>query len=183
MAEDEDYELLPHREIQRLKEEISKLKGGESVDTDKELKRAVTRLAEKIESMNDILEAASQDLREEDKEAEIIKEKIDPIMEKMESLDEQNQKIARGLVAINDIVTQKLEEISGLVEEMRTMATDVKDLKMELRRRPSPMSMPRPSAPRPPEPSLPPGPTVPPPPEGGPQKLDLRPPKKRGLFG
>ena len=48
MAEDEHYELLPHREIQRLKEEISKLKGGSPiVESDKGLKRAINELGVK----------------------------------------------------------------------------------------------------------------------------------------
>jgi len=180
MAE-EDYELLPHREIQRLKEEISKLKGGEAIGTDKDLKKAVSDLSEKIDSMNEILEEASKDLREEDKEAEIIKDKIDPIMNKMVELGEQNQKIAKGLIAINDVVNEKLEELTRLVEELRTMATDIKEMKMDIRKLSG-----RAAGPVMPEPTITPGPpTVPPPPAPGegPQRMEIKPPKKRGLFG
>jgi len=188
MADEDDYELLPHREIQRLKEEISKLKGGQPVESDKELKRAVVGLSEKIESMNEILEAASQDLREEDKEAEIIKDKIDPIMNKMAEIAEQNEKIAKGLVAINDIVGEKLEEITRLVEGLRTIATDFKEMKMEFRKLSSrPASSMQMSRPQPAMQPMPQGSTVPPPPTQptgeGPQRMDIRPPKKRGLFG
>jgi len=178
MAE-EDYELLPHREIQRLKEEISKLKGGEAVGTDKDLRRAVMNLSEKIDSMNEILEAASVDLREEDKEAEIIKDKIDPIMEKMAELADQNQKIAKGLVAIHDLVDEKLEELSTVVGELRAMAADIRDMKTGIRRIRAP-EMPRPAPITPPGLGL----GVPPPPAPeGPKRMELKPPKKRGLFG
>jgi chromosome segregation ATPase len=180
MAEDEDYELLPHNEIRRLKDEISKLKGGSYAETDKGLRRAVSDLAEKISSMNEILESASQDLKEEDKEAEIIKDKIDPIMEKMTELVDQNEKIARGLVAINDIVDEKMTQLSGMLELFRAMSADIKDIKLDLKqlkmRKPEEPGM----APRPAF-GMPPGPTVPPPPSAGPVRMESK--ARKGLFG
>jgi uncharacterized phage infection (PIP) family protein YhgE len=181
MADEDDYELMPHREVQRLKEELSKIKGGESVGLDNEMRRAIIDLSEKIGTMNTVLEAASSDLREEDKEAEIIKNKIDPIMQKMTELAEQNEKIARGLVAIHDLVDEKLQQLSVVVNDLSGMASDIQEMKSQVARLKSQSAeLPRPS---PMQPQLPPGLNlgVPPPPLDGPQRMDMRPPR-RSLF-
>ena len=46
----------------------------------------------------------------------IIAKKIDPIFARLDSIDEQNKKIAQGLMAINDIVEEKLGQITDTAQ-------------------------------------------------------------------
>ncbi|MBW3016782.1 hypothetical protein KY316_00275 [Candidatus Woesearchaeota archaeon] len=168
MDNEDDYEILPREQIKKLKDEISRLKSGKAMG-DGELLYAIKELSVKLESMSGIFEAAEIDLREEDKTAEIVKDKIDPILERVNLIAEQNQKIAKGLVAINDILEEKLKELVDLTE-------DIKAMRMEA---PAPQAAP--AAPSiPPELGIGSG-SVPPPPVGeGPTKLPFR---KKKLFG
>ena len=96
---DDDYEIISHNEVERLKKGLDTAKSSGSYD----LKKSIEHLTEKLDNMIDVFEAASDDLREEDQESELVTQKIDPIIEKLKEIDEQNKKLADGIVAINAI--------------------------------------------------------------------------------
>ncbi len=112
---DDDYEIISHGEVERLKKGLSDAKGSGSYD----LKKSIEHLAEKLDSMIDVFEAASEDLREEDTESELVSQKINPILEKLKDIDEQNKKLADGIVAINAIVEEKLQEMFDIANSLR----------------------------------------------------------------
>lgn len=176
MAEEEgdDFEIMPREQIKKLKEEISRLKSG-SVTGDSELLESIKDLSVKLDSMTHIFEAAETDLREEDKTAGIVKDKIDPILSKVNEIADQNQKIAKGLVSIVDILEEKLDEIKEITEDVKLMQSQTATAA-----RTEPRTLqPEPSVP--PELSIGPGSVPPPPPpESGPVKLPFR---KKGMFG
>ncbi|MCK4670804.1 MAG: hypothetical protein KAT43_06385 [Nanoarchaeota archaeon] len=115
MAKEEDYEIVSHRDVRKLKTELKALKEGKGADIIG-LRDHLEELTERIDAMIDIFESAAAELREEDKEAEIIAKKIDPIFARLDSVDEQNKKIAHGLVAINEIVEEKLTQITDTAQ-------------------------------------------------------------------
>jgi uncharacterized phage infection (PIP) family protein YhgE len=125
MAEDE-YEILSRNEISRLRDEIKALKSGREPDT-KGLQRAIKDLNAKVDQMIEVFEAATEDLRDEDKESELVDEKIDPIIARISGIEEQNKKIAEGLVTINDIIEEKLAEISETAKSLQNMQEDLRE--------------------------------------------------------
>jgi len=112
-SETEEYELLPHKEIEELKEELRKLKEFEITPT-KKLRISLIELNKKLDKLLQIFDEARHDIRTE----EIglgFKEKMKPIVEKMDKLLEQQSDIAEGMVALSDIVKGlKKEETPGL---------------------------------------------------------------------
>ena len=124
MAEDDDYEIISQREVKRLKNEINLLKGSGHIEGQR-LQETIEDLTSKLNSMIDVFEAASEDMREEDKEAELISHKIDPIFEKLSELAEQNKKIADGLIAINSIVDEKLTQFTDMAESLNRQQNDL----------------------------------------------------------
>jgi uncharacterized phage infection (PIP) family protein YhgE len=122
----DDFELISHNEARNLREQLSKLKGGGS-NMSSELKHSINELNEKLGSLIDIFDAAVEDLREEDKESEIIASKINPIMEKINEIDEQNKKLAQGMVAINSLVDEKLSQIARVAESLQHSQTTIMD--------------------------------------------------------
>lgn len=160
MPEDE-FELMSHDEIAKLKEQLAKLKKKKKSAS---LKDSIDALNANIESLVDVFEEASREVRTEDFE----------LMKKIGRVLEQNQKIAQGIVKIAEM----LEGKGAMPPMARTM--------------PPPPMPPPPSRPRefdtlqrmpfppPGMPPLPPERPTAPPPAFGP--LPPLPPRRRGMF-
>jgi len=182
--EPEEYELLPHKEIEELKDELQKLKEFEITPT-KKLRISLIELNKKLDKLLNIFDEARHEIRTE----EIglgFKEKMKPIIEKMDKMLEQQADIAEGMVALADIVKGKKEEPE---EEEPSLGPPVSRIA-----HPGPMPPPRPAGPlRPPGPPKPgappprgpPRPGVPPPginvrgPGAPPPRAPPKPPRKK----
>ena len=103
--EPEEYELLPHREIEELKEELHKLKEFEITPT-KKLRVSLVELNQKLDKLLKIFDEARHEIRTEEVGLG-FKEKMKPFLEKMDKLLEQQADIAEGMVALADIVKGK----------------------------------------------------------------------------
>jgi len=160
--EPEEYELLPHKEIEELKEELHKLKEFEITPT-KKLRVSLVELNQKLDKLLKIFDEARHEIRSE----EIglgFKEKMKPIIEKMDKLLEQQADIAEGMVALADIVKEK--------KKAPAPSFNRPGLNIQHHSPPETRSMPpRPAAPG----TMPPRPTAPIP---GPGNLPPRPPAK-----
>ncbi len=152
----DEYALVPEKEVRRLRDDIDSIKknplgslgGNELVESIKNLNAA-------INSLTELFKTAAEDLKVEERESQTIATKVEPLLEKIDMIMDQNKKIARGIVAVADM-------IGGVEEE-----------KPALPQRP-PAFQPRPAQMMPP--SLPPPPT--------PAAAPPAPPApKKGLFG
>ena len=102
--EADEYELLPHREIEELKEELSKLKEFE-IAPSKKLHVSLLELNTKLDKLIMIFEDATHELRMEEGGLSFT-EKMRPLLEKMNKILEQNAEIASGILALADIVKE-----------------------------------------------------------------------------
>jgi hypothetical protein len=146
-------ELLPHKEIEELKDELRKLKEFEITPT-KKLRISLIELNKKLDKLLNIFDEARHEIRTE----EIglgFKEKMKPVIEKMDRMLEQQADIAEGMVALADIVKGRKEEPEE--EEEPSLGPPVSRIATP---GPRPMEPPRPGMP---PPRMPPRPGVPPP--------------------
>lgn len=142
---DDDYEMIPHKEIVDLKKELEKLKKGPAPGA----KNQMENLTNSINNLLSLFKEASSQMHLEEEEANMVSEKLIPIEGKLDQLLDQQQKIAEGIVALAD-----------LVKEMKQQQS-----------KPAPVPRPRMAPPpgsMPPPPMGAPGP-MPPPPRGAPQ--------------
>lgn len=121
------------------------------------LQGSIDSLNQSISSLTSLFREAAESLKMEEAEASLISKRIDPIFQKLEELSEQNKKIARGIVAIADMIEERMPRRGPSAPSMQA---------------PQPQMMQRPSMP--PQPSgmppamgmrptsLPPRPPVPP---------------------
>jgi hypothetical protein len=109
-APQEEYELVPYKEINELKDELHKLKDY-PIPSSKKLQVTMDELALKLDRMTAILEEASHELHAEEG-GMTFQEKMRPLLEKMNKILEQNSEIAKGIVAVADLV----EELKGRLE-------------------------------------------------------------------
>lgn len=153
--ESDEYELLPHREIQELKEELSKLKEYE-IAPSKRLHVSLLELNTKLDKLITIFEDATHEMRVEEGGLGFV-EKMKPLLEKMNKILDQNSEIASGILTLADMVKEMKEERS-----MPSMREE------EMPEPPMPPTPPRTmqgmaAPPLPPmPPGVPPGPPIPP---------------------
>lgn len=184
-----DYEILPHKEIMELREELQKLK---SKPTEKTLQLSMVELTAKIDKLIDIFEEARQEIKIEEGGL-TFQEKMKPLMERMEKVLEQNSQIAEGIVAVADLIGEIKDSVGEPSKSKKTepdFSKPPQDMSefddsgssdMSPSRSGPPPMPPQPGVPPSPRQGPPPGPPAPgglppmPPPPGAP-------PKKRGLF-
>jgi len=106
-VQEDEYELLPHREIEELKEELAKLKEFE-VAPSKRLQVSLLELNTKLDKLLTIFEDATHEMRIEEGGLS-FSEKMKPLLEKMNKVLEQNSEIASGILALADMVKEMKE--------------------------------------------------------------------------
>ncbi|MCX6709922.1 MAG: hypothetical protein NTV63_03160 [Candidatus Woesearchaeota archaeon] len=107
MADDE-YELIPHKEISELRKEIQNLK--EQIKGKPDSNGASEKTL--LEAINELI-AVFREATEE------IRAKPGTI-DKFSILAEQNEKIARGILALADIMTERLPSLNKYYADIKT---------------------------------------------------------------
>ncbi len=172
---DDDYYLMPHKQITELKRQMQELKGKVNRASPKELIDSMNSLTNTIDSLMKLFRQSADELKFEDREGSFGGNSDHKAMnEKLDKIMEQNKIIADSMVAISDMVKKYINKPNL----------------------PKPQFQP-PIAPKPEFP--PPGPQfdqpIHPPPQGLPQEgpiampttplpdLEDLEPKKKGIFG
>lgn len=118
MSDDEDYEILPHKEILEIKKEIQKLKGT-PVQDKSGLGSSVSQLSSSIDSLMGLFKASAEDIKMERHDEKLLLQKIEPMIDKFNTIIEQNEKIAKGIVAVADMIkTHIIDKIKEEPEEI-----------------------------------------------------------------
>ncbi|MFT4304173.1 MAG: hypothetical protein ACMXYG_06425 [Candidatus Woesearchaeota archaeon] len=118
MGED-DYELIPHSELKKIEGEIEELrsKGAQSKSA---MTPSLDELSNSIKSLLTVFTEAKNELRIEDEEKELIAKKVDPMLNKLDSLLDQNEKLAEGILSLADMIKKldfKLQSIQASVDK------------------------------------------------------------------
>lgn len=96
---DEEYELLPHREILKLRDEVERLKANPVSSEAANLVTSMNKLNESISRLIHIFEGAEKELAQEYKHS-----KLD---EKLGRVVYQNKEIAKGIIAVADLIKKR----------------------------------------------------------------------------
>lgn len=110
--DNDEYTLLSSKEVAELKQDVDYLKKNPLGGTKegKTLMQAIEKLNESIEQLIEIFKEAGDQAKAEEREADIIVNKIEPIVRKLDELSDQNQKIAKGILAIVDMIAAREQE-------------------------------------------------------------------------
>lgn len=107
MAGEEEYELMPHKKIEALKKEVEELKKGTASP---EMQGSIQSLSDSINDLLGLFREASRDLNLEKAAESSVEARVDQIVEKLDQVIDQNGKIAEGIVAVADMVTNIKEK-------------------------------------------------------------------------
>jgi hypothetical protein len=125
---DDDYEIMPHREILELKKELEKLKRnpfGKNRSAE-DLLDAINNLDHSITRLIDVFEHAADKLSEEIKPKENLQVQNDmkPIMNKIDLLVDQNKELAEGLISVVQMIRKEKRDVpKGIDEQIRPMVS------------------------------------------------------------
>lgn len=102
---DDDYDLLPHRQINELKGLVQDLKNKVDRASPKDLIDSMDSLTKSIDSLMALFKQAADEMRYEEKE-EILSggSEHKALNEKLDRILEQNKIIADGMVAVSNMV-------------------------------------------------------------------------------
>jgi len=96
-----------YKDISELKGELGAFREKKEVSV-KELHEAVNKLAQAITGMLDVFGAAAEQMKLEERELESDARKHDMIVSKLDKLIDQNRTIAEGMVAIVEMVKERI---------------------------------------------------------------------------
>ncbi|HII72062.1 TPA: hypothetical protein HA265_04875, partial [Candidatus Woesearchaeota archaeon] len=99
MDEDE-YAIVSKKEFLALKRELDKLKknpleGSEHGET---LQASIDNLNRSLNTMLEVFKQAADEMKLEEHDTELVAKQMGPINDKLDTLIDQNQKIAKGIV-------------------------------------------------------------------------------------
>ena len=183
-----------YKDISDLKNELEGMKGRKDVSS-KEVYDAVQRLTQTISDMLEVFGAAAEQMKLEEQGYEASAKKHEMIISKLDKIIDQNKTIAEGMVAIVDMVKEKL--VAPAKEEIFKPRPEPRPLfkpQPEWQPRPEPVQRTQPIMPQMPPPMAAPMPDfgAMPPMQPAPMpdldfpELDMgleEEPKKKGLFG
>jgi hypothetical protein len=174
---DDDYTLLSSKEVSELKQDIDYLKKNPMGGTKegKTLLESIDKLNENIEQLIEIFKEASDMVKSEEREADVIVRRIEPIERQLMELSDQNQKIAKGILAVADMVSAKEQQRPKPMMQQQPMQQRMPQMQ-------APMGAPRPMMPQMQAPRLPPMPGMPPT-SGLPPLTPPKPEEKKGFLG
>jgi len=103
----EDYEIIPLEEVRKLKEEIKQLKSENENSPTSQIAYSMDKLTESLEKLFEIFNVAATDIEREKLDEKSFEEKIHPLMEKLNRIEDQNKDLAEGILALADIVKKQ----------------------------------------------------------------------------
>ena len=110
----EDYEIVSYEELSDLKKQIEGLrsKGRETVSMS-DLKKSIDTLNNNLTVMMELFSQAHSMMNADSKETQALHGSIGPLMQKIDTLLEQNQTVAKGIITVSDMVNKKLVGIDN----------------------------------------------------------------------
>ena len=106
---EEEYELMPHKEISELRDELRRVKSMPP-EAGKRGEMSYQELIKRMDRLIEIFTEAEHQLKIEEG-AVSFKEKMAPLVTKMDKVLEQNSEIAEGVVALADILNEIKDKI------------------------------------------------------------------------
>lgn len=103
----DDDSILPNGDMENMRREIELLKKKQGIGSRTEQedpKDSAAALSRSINSLMRIFKEASEDMKMDTHDAVLVSQKLDKILDRLDKIEAQNEKIAKGIVAIADMV-------------------------------------------------------------------------------
>ncbi len=109
MEKDDGYIVTPYSDISETKKKLKRLDNKDEVGSS-ELISSMKDLTKNMSGMLELFKTAADEMKLEEQEEHTVSEHINPIMQKLDEIIEQNKIIAEGMVALSELVKEKLSD-------------------------------------------------------------------------
>ena len=106
MVAEDSYEIMPYKEIIQLKKQIADLQEKTGDTSSKELLNSMAALTQSMNNMLQLFSSAAEEMKLEERAESELSQRVLPLIQKVDKLEEQNRTIAEGMVAIADMVKE-----------------------------------------------------------------------------
>jgi hypothetical protein len=118
--------FLPNDDMDKMRREIDFLKKKQGIvdepPQNNDMKDSMIQLSRSLSSLTRIFKEASEEMKMDTHDAVLVSQKIEKIIERLEKIEAQNEKIAKGVVAVADMIeemhTDRLPKQQGFQTRM-----------------------------------------------------------------
>jgi len=135
MAEEENFELIPHKQFLELKRDMESIKKNPFGPRTEEILMNMTELSRSLDEMVKAFKEATESTQNQ--ELQDLTAMINPVSVKIDTLFEHNKKIAQGVLAIADMLKDTLTLTNDLQNKVSAMAAAPRRDEMSELRNPS----------------------------------------------
>ena len=116
----DEYEIVPEQELNSLKHDIDNIKKDPIGNTRQglDLKDSIDNLNSTINNLFNLFKTTADQINAEEHNSKMMNNQIGPLVEKIESLTKQNEKIAEGIVTLANMI----DEIKGKKEPQQNVS-------------------------------------------------------------
>ncbi len=110
MAEDD---FMPHKAIEEAKKniELLKKKAGAKKVSSTNLLRSINKLSANMDSLSELFKTATEEMKKEEAAEEELTEEIIPLSKKINMIEDENKKIAQGILTVADMIKELKDKI------------------------------------------------------------------------
>ncbi len=131
----DEYDILPRNSIERLKADLDNLKAKtnemSSDSGNREVVSSINELKTSINNLMGLFSTAAEEMKLEEAEHVGVEKKLGPLSRKLDTLIDQNQEIAKGLVVIADMIKEHFPKIEEEIDSWSKKKTSWRDEEKE----------------------------------------------------
>jgi hypothetical protein len=120
MATDDEFELMSHKDVEKLKKELSALRKSGTSRESQVVLDSMDKLNENIVGLTDVFREATMELKISDNEA-FNPKLMHELSEKIDSLLEQNEKMAEAILTVAEVSNDLKDRLDELLKETEEM--------------------------------------------------------------
>jgi len=120
-----DYEILPVDELEEIKTKLEKYTHSKSsplAEDVNDLKGQMNRLSDQINFMNEIFDAAQEEVELEKRQHEFMEQTIKPLKSQIDEVVRQNKIIASAILNLAEHADDEFNEIKSLLRSSKQPA-------------------------------------------------------------
>ncbi len=102
-------------ELKKQVEDIKKMSGSSPSN----VQDSMERLNKSINDLQIVFKSAIEELKSEEQEEITFSKKIEPMVKKLNTVHEQNERIAEGIVALADMLEEMKKQVSEIYEHVK----------------------------------------------------------------
>ncbi len=126
-----EYEIVSHDTLDSLRDELDRLKSTQDFEETKDptmLAKSMNDLQKSLKHFSDMFEQATQQMKMEEEEQDFLVNTLQPMSKKLEAkMDQilsQNEQIAKGIVAVADMLKTEIPKLKQGMLQIQTQGGD-----------------------------------------------------------